>query len=43
MEIVVIGIGQRLRGDDEAGLAAVSLWRERCPATAGEISLLCVS
>ena len=36
MEIVVIGIGQRLRGDDEAGLAAVSLWRERCPASAGD-------
>jgi hydrogenase maturation protease len=26
--IHLIGIGQRLRGDDEAGLAAVSLWCE---------------
>ena len=33
--IVVIGIGQRLRGDDEAGLEAVSLWADTYPAFAG--------
>ncbi|MCJ7702604.1 MAG: hydrogenase maturation protease [Anaerolineales bacterium] len=33
--IVVIGIGQRLRGDDEAGLAAVRLWQDAYPACAG--------
>jgi hydrogenase maturation protease len=32
--IKVIGIGQSLRGDDAAGLAAVQLWRQRYPATA---------
>jgi len=32
--IKVIGIGQSLRGDDAAGLAAVLLWRQRYPATA---------
>jgi hydrogenase maturation protease len=26
--VVVVGIGQTLRGDDEAGLAAVRLWRD---------------
>lgn len=35
MTITIIGIGQRLRGDDEAGLEAVALWQERYPATAG--------
>ena len=32
--VVVIGIGQSLRGDDAAGLEAVRQWRERFPETA---------
>jgi hydrogenase maturation protease len=32
--IAVIGIGQRLRGDDGAGLEAVRLWMTRFPGTA---------
>ena len=36
MGIAVIGIGQQLRGDDEAGLAAVRLWEEIYPETAGD-------
>ena len=39
MIITVIGIGQRLRGDDEAGLEAVSLWQNKYPATAGSASI----
>ena len=30
--IKVIGIGQSLRGDDAAGLSAVRLWVDTCPA-----------
>ena len=30
--IKIIGIGQSLRGDDAAGLAAVRFWQERCQA-----------
>jgi len=33
--IIVIGIGQSLRGDDGAGLRAVSQWRETFQETAG--------
>lgn len=33
--ILVLGIGQSLRGDDAAGLEAVRQWRERSPETAG--------
>ncbi len=33
--IVVIGIGQSLRGDDGAGPSAVSQWQETFPETAG--------
>jgi len=32
--IVVIGIGQSLRGDDAAGLAAVRLWQDNYPVDA---------
>lgn len=32
--VVVIGIGQSLRGDDAAGLEAVRQWREKFPETA---------
>ena len=31
MDIVIIGIGQTLRGDDGAGLAAVQLWQRIYP------------
>lgn len=34
MNVVVIGIGQQLRGDDEAGLLAVRLWEKNFPVTA---------
>ncbi len=32
MTLTIIGIGQSLRGDDGAGLAAVRRWQEMCPA-----------
>jgi hydrogenase maturation protease len=32
----IIGIGQTLRGDDAAGIAAVSLWQKTFPASAGQ-------
>ena len=34
MNVVVIAIGQSLRGDDAVGLEAVRLWSESYPATA---------
>jgi hydrogenase maturation protease len=34
MKIIVIGLGQSLRGDDAAGLEAVHRWQERHPGTA---------
>ncbi len=34
MKITVIGIGQSMRGDDAAGIAAVRRWQEAYPATA---------
>lgn len=37
MNIVVIGIGQSLRGDDGAGLEAVRRWQEQFPATAQRV------
>ena len=37
MNIVVIGIGQTLRGDDGAGLEAVRRWQEKYPATAARV------
>jgi hydrogenase maturation protease len=37
MNILVLGIGQSLRGDDAAGLEAVRLWRETHPQTAGRV------
>lgn len=36
-EIVVIGIGQELRGDDGAGLAVVRRWQGRYPQTASRV------
>ncbi len=35
-EIVVIGLGQSLRGDDAAGLEAVRLWERSYPETANQ-------
>ncbi|KAF0107011.1 MAG: hydrogenase maturation protease [Anaerolineaceae bacterium] len=37
MNILVLGIGQSLRGDDAAGLEAVRLWRETHPQTARRV------
>jgi hydrogenase maturation protease len=37
MKIIVIGIGQSLRGDDAAGLEAVRLWQEKYPQTAERV------
>jgi hydrogenase maturation protease len=37
MNILVLGIGQSLRGDDAAGLEAVRLWRETYPASAARV------
>ena len=37
MNILVLGIGQSLRGDDAAGLEAVRLWQGTYPQTAGQV------
>jgi hydrogenase maturation protease len=37
MNILVLGIGQSLRGDDAAGLEAVRLWQEQYPASAARV------
>jgi hydrogenase maturation protease len=37
MKILVLGIGQSLRGDDAAGLEAVHLWLTRYPESAAEV------
>ena len=39
MEIIVIGLGQSLRGDDAAGLDAVRLWQEQYPLTAQKVQV----
>ena len=36
-DIIVIGIGQELRGDDGAGLAVVRGWQKRFPQTASRV------
>ena len=36
-DIVVIGIGQKLRGDDGAGLAVVRRWQQQYPRTAKRV------
>jgi hydrogenase maturation protease len=36
MKIIVIGIGQSLRGDDAAGLEAVQLWKAQHPESAAQ-------
>jgi hydrogenase maturation protease len=35
--IVIVGIGQSLRGDDAVGLTAVQLWKDTHPATAKKV------
>jgi len=37
MQILVLGLGQTLRGDDAAGLEAVRLWRVKFPQTAQKV------
>jgi hydrogenase maturation protease len=37
MNILVLGLGQSLRGDDAAGLEAVRLWQQKFPETAGGV------
>jgi len=37
MNILVLGIGQSLRGDDAAGLEAVRMWQGTYPQTAGQV------
>jgi hydrogenase maturation protease len=39
IDLVVIGIGQSLRGDDAAGLKAVKQWQEAHPDTASQPKL----
>ena len=39
MKILVLGIGQSLRGDDAAGLDAVRLWQEQYPERAGRVAV----
>jgi hydrogenase maturation protease len=36
-EVVVIGIGQELRGDDGAGLAVVRRWQKHYPQTSNQV------
>ena len=37
MNILVLGIGQSLRGDDAAGLEAVRLWQKQYPQCTGSV------
>jgi hydrogenase maturation protease len=39
MKILVLGIGQSLRGDDGAGIAAVQYWQDAYPDTAALVRL----
>jgi hydrogenase maturation protease len=39
MNILVLGIGQSLRGDDAAGLDAVRHWQRTCPETAQKVQV----
>ncbi len=40
MKVLVLGLGQSLRGDDAAGLEAVRLWQEIHPNTAEKVNVL---
>jgi len=37
MNILVLGIGQSLRGDDAAGLEAVRIWQQQYPQSTGRV------
>ncbi len=39
MNILVLGIGQSLRGDDAAGLEAVRLWQVQHPESAAQVNV----
>jgi hydrogenase maturation protease len=39
MSLLVLGIGQPLRGDDAAGLEAVQLWQQTYPQTAQKVQV----
>jgi hydrogenase maturation protease len=39
MKIIVLGIGQSLRGDDAAGLEAVHLWQTEHPGSAAQVQV----
>jgi hydrogenase maturation protease len=39
MNILVLGIGQSLRGDDAAGLETVRLWQQRYPQSTSRVRL----
>lgn len=39
MNILVIGIGQSLRGDDAAGLEAVQMWQAQHPESAAQVKV----
>jgi hydrogenase maturation protease len=39
MKIVILGIGQSLRGDDSVGLETICLWRERYPDSAAKVKV----
>ena len=39
MNVLIIGIGQSLRGDDAAGLEAVQLWQKHHPDSAAQVKV----
>lgn len=39
MNILVLGIGQSLRGDDAVGLETVRLWQSQCPLSAARVKV----
>lgn len=41
MKILILGIGQSLRGDDGAGLVAVRSWQAQYPLTASHTQISC--
>ena len=40
MDILILGLGQSLRGDDGAGLEVVRLWQETFPETAKKVNVV---
>jgi hydrogenase maturation protease len=39
MNILILGLGQSLRGDDDAGLEAVRLWQSKYPGTVRKVKV----